>query len=87
MQVARCHQGRDDALVTPDGRHYIAGLFGEDGLALVDLWDRDPRVCRILAGYGRGEQPLPALIRPWSPGYARDRFLDLYHELQSGKAA
>ena len=27
-----------DALVTPDGRHYIAGLFGEDGLALVDLW-------------------------------------------------
>ena len=27
-----------DALVTPDGRHYIAGLFGEDGLAMVDLW-------------------------------------------------
>ena len=26
-----------DALVTPNGRHYIAGLFGEDGLALVDL--------------------------------------------------
>ena len=25
-----------DALVTPDGRHYIAGLFGEDGLALVE---------------------------------------------------
>ncbi|MFX8055701.1 cytochrome D1 domain-containing protein, partial [Acinetobacter baumannii] len=23
-----------DALVTPDGRHYIAGLFGEDGLAM-----------------------------------------------------
>ncbi len=22
-----------DALVTPDGRYYIAGLFGEDGLA------------------------------------------------------
>ena len=27
-----------DGLVTPNGRHYIAGLFGEDGLALVDLW-------------------------------------------------
>ena len=27
-----------DALITPDGRHYIAGLFGEDGLALLDLW-------------------------------------------------
>ena len=34
-----------------------------------------------------GEQPLPTPIRPWSPGYARDRFLDLYHELQGGKAA
>ena len=27
-----------DALITPDGRYYIAGLFGEDSLALVDLW-------------------------------------------------
>ncbi|HEX7384163.1 MAG TPA: cytochrome D1 domain-containing protein, partial [Burkholderiaceae bacterium] len=33
-----------DALVTPDGRHYIAGLFGEDGLALVDLWAPKPEV-------------------------------------------
>ena len=24
--------------MTPDGRYYIAGLFGEDGLALLDLW-------------------------------------------------
>ena len=49
-----------DALVTPDGRYYIAGLFGEDGLALVDLWDEVPRARRILAGYGRGEQALPS---------------------------
>jgi protein NirF len=27
-----------DALVTPDGRYYVAGLFGEDGLAVLDLW-------------------------------------------------
>jgi hypothetical protein len=27
-----------DALITPDGRYYIAGLFGEDGMALLDLW-------------------------------------------------
>jgi len=27
-----------DGLVTPDGRHYLAGLFGEDGVALLDLW-------------------------------------------------
>jgi protein NirF len=44
-----------DALVTPDGRHYIAGLFGEDGLARVDLWDDVPVARRILGGYGKGE--------------------------------
>ncbi len=32
-----------DALVTPDGRHYIAGLFGEDGLAMVDRGNPSPR--------------------------------------------
>ena len=59
-----------DALVTPDGRHYIAGLFGEDGLALIDLWDREPRARRILAGYGRGEQPLPVYKMPHLRGWA-----------------
>jgi protein NirF len=59
-----------DALVTPDGRHYIAGLFGEDGLALVDLWDETPNVRRILAGYGRGEQPLPVYKMPHLRGWA-----------------
>ena len=32
-----------DANVTPDGRHYIAGLFGEDGLVYVDLWADAPK--------------------------------------------
>jgi protein NirF len=59
-----------DALVTPDGRHYIAGLFGEDGLAMVDLWEREPRARRILAGYGRGEQPLPVYKMPHLRGWA-----------------
>lgn len=59
-----------DALVTPDGRHYIAGLFGEDGLALVDLWDEPPRARRILSGYGRGEQPLPVYKMPHLRGWA-----------------
>ncbi|MBE7425959.1 MAG: protein nirF [Burkholderiaceae bacterium] len=59
-----------DALVTPDGRHYIAGLFGEDGLALIDLWQREPRARRILAGYGRGEQPLPVYKMPHLRGWA-----------------
>jgi protein NirF len=59
-----------DALVTPDGRHYIAGLFGEDGLALIDLWEEQPRVRRILGGYGRGEAPLPVFKMPHLRGWA-----------------
>ena len=59
-----------DALVTPDGRHYIAGLFGEDGLALVDLWEPEPKARRILAGYGKGEQPLPVYKMPHLRGWA-----------------
>ncbi len=59
-----------DALVTPNGRHYIAGLFGEDGLALLDLWGEQPRVQHILGGYGRGEQPLPVFKMPHLRGWA-----------------
>ncbi len=59
-----------DALVTPDGRYYIAGLFGEDGLVLVDLWDETPKARRILAGYGRGEAPLPVFKMPHLRGWA-----------------
>ncbi len=59
-----------DALVTPDGRHYIAGLFGEDGLVLVDLWQAQPRARRILAGYGRGEAALPVYKMPHLRGWA-----------------
>ena len=59
-----------DALVTPDGRHYIAGLFGEDGLAMIDLWADEPRVRRILSGYGRGQEPLPVYKMPHLRGWA-----------------
>ena len=59
-----------DALVTPDGRHYIAGLFGEDGLAMVDLWAKEPKVQRILGGYGRGQEPLPVYKMPHLRGWA-----------------
>lgn len=59
-----------DALVTPNGRHYIAGLFGEDGLAMVDLWDEKPTVRRILGGYGRGQEPLPVYKMPHLRGWA-----------------
>lgn len=43
-----------DALITPDGRYYIAGLYGEDGLSLLDLWHPENGVKHILADYGRG---------------------------------
>lgn len=66
-----------DALITGDGRHYIAGLFGEDGLAHIDLWAEAPRVERILDGYGRGEEKLPVYKMPHLEGWARagDRFM------------
>jgi protein NirF len=60
-----------DGLVTPDGRYYIAGLFGEDGLALLDLWEPERGVGRILGGYGRGEQPLPVYKMPHLEGWAQ----------------
>ncbi|MDP3323853.1 MAG: cytochrome D1 domain-containing protein [Hydrogenophaga sp.] len=59
-----------DALVTPNGRHYIAGLFGEDGLARMDLWAAEPQVERILGGYGRGQEPLPVYKMPHLRGWA-----------------
>ena len=59
-----------DALVTPDGRHYIAGLFGEDGLAMIDLWAETPTVRRILGGYGKGQAPLPVYKMPHLRGWA-----------------
>ena len=59
-----------DALITPDGRYYIAGLFGEDGLALLDLWHPEAGVRRILQDYGRGEEPLPVYKMPHLEGWA-----------------
>lgn len=59
-----------DGFVTPDGRHYIAGLFGEDGLARIDLWHPERGVQRVLPGYGRGEEPLPVFKMPHLRGWA-----------------
>jgi protein NirF len=58
-----------DANVTSDGRHYFAGLFGEDGVAYVDLWQEPLQVKRVLAGYGRGEEPLPVYKMPHFEGW------------------
>lgn len=59
-----------DALITPDGRYYIAGLFGEDGMALLDLWNPQRGVRRILPDYGKGEQKLPVYKMPHLEGWA-----------------
>jgi protein NirF len=59
-----------DALITPDGRYYIAGLFGEDGLALLDLWQPQEGVQRILDHYGKGEEKLPVYKMPHLEGWA-----------------
>lgn len=65
-----------DALITGDGRRYIVGLFGEDGLSTLDLWSDAPQAERILPGYGRGEEPLPVYKMPHLEGWAQagDRF-------------
>jgi len=59
-----------DALITPDGRYYIAGLFGEDGMALLDLWHTERGVRRVLNDYGRGDQKMPVYKMPHLEGWA-----------------
>lgn len=59
-----------DGLVTPDGRHYLAGLFGEDGIALLDTWRPQDGARKILGGYGRGQEKLPVFKMPHLRGWA-----------------
>jgi protein NirF len=59
-----------DGTVTPDGRYYIAGLFGENGIALLDLWHPEKGARRILADYGPGEQKLPVYKMPHLDSWA-----------------
>lgn len=71
-QIVRLEAGDApyDALITPDGRYYIAGLFGEDGLSMLDLWHSGQGVTEILPGYGKGEQRLPVYKMPHLEGWA-----------------
>ena len=59
-----------DALITADGRYYIAGLFGESGLALLDLWNTGSGVKRILPDYVKPEEQLPVYKMPHLEGWA-----------------
>ncbi|MCW8878431.1 MAG: hypothetical protein OQK04_10065 [Kangiellaceae bacterium] len=62
-----------DALVSDDGRYYIAGLFGEDGLAFVDLWQPEIKSKKILQQYGKGEKKFPVYKMPHLEGWAMNR--------------
>jgi protein NirF len=59
-----------DGLISANGRTYLAGLFGEDGLAMLDLWQPEQGVQRILPNYGRGEERLPVYKMPHLEGWA-----------------
>jgi protein NirF len=58
-----------DALLTPDGRYYMAGLFGEKGLAVLDLWYPERGVKRILNDYGKNQEDLPVYKMPHLEGW------------------
>jgi protein NirF len=59
-----------DALITPDGRYYIAGLFGDDSLAMLDLWHPEHGVRPVLEGYAVHDEKLPVYKMPHLEGWA-----------------
>ena len=59
-----------DGLVTPDGRYFLAGLFGEDGVAMLDLWQPEKGAKKILENYGRGQEKLPVFKMPHLRGWS-----------------
>ncbi|TXI77357.1 MAG: protein nirF [Dechloromonas sp.] len=59
-----------DGLVTPDGRYFLAGLFGEDGVAMFDLWQPEKGARKILENYGRGQEKLPVFKMPHLRGWS-----------------
>jgi protein NirF len=60
-----------DALLTPDGRYYIAGLFGEPGAVVLDLWHIEKGPRKILQGWGKGKGKLPVYKMPHLEGWAQ----------------
>jgi protein NirF len=59
-----------DGLITPEGRYYLAGLFGEDGIAQLDLWRPENGARKILQNYGRGQEKLPVFKMPHLRGWS-----------------
>jgi protein NirF len=69
-KIAGMGENPYDALVTGDGRTYIAGLFGADHLSALDLWQDDPQPRAILPGYAEGREGLPVYKMPHLEGWA-----------------
>jgi protein NirF len=67
---ARAGREPYDAMITADGRWYAAGLFGEDGVALLDLWNTQGGVRRVLAEHGRKGEKMPVYKMPHLEGWA-----------------
>ncbi len=59
-----------DAVLTPDGRTYLIGLFGEKGLVSIDLWSPEPKPVRFMENYGKGQEDLPVYKMPHLQGWA-----------------
>ncbi len=59
-----------DALITGNGRTYVVGLFGEDGMRALDLWADAPEPTDVLPGYGRGQEEMPVYKMPHLEGWA-----------------
>ncbi|KAF0118677.1 MAG: heme d1 biosynthesis protein NirF [Rhodospirillaceae bacterium] len=58
-----------DAFLTPDGRSYIAGLFGTEAMTLLDLERPGAGARRILDGYRKGESLRPVYKMPHLEGW------------------
>jgi protein NirF len=69
-KIAGMGENPYDALVTGDGRTYIAGLFGADHLSALDLWQDDPQPRAILPGYAEEREGLPVYKMPHLEGWA-----------------
>ena len=70
IRIKKIGKAPYDALITPNGRYYIAGLFGEDSMALVDLWHPEEGSRKILKGYLRHDEKLPVYKMPHLEGWA-----------------
>lgn len=59
-----------DGNVVLDGRFYLAGLFGEDAVDVVDLWATEPSAERLALGSVKLHERLPVYKMPHFEGIA-----------------